>query len=211
MQKVILISTMIFIAASLTYSCNDSGDTKGSADTLGPSSNVYKGVDTTGYDIIYEKGGILIASVKDDSAILTEGIEPKIAVEMIKEYVKQDVVNQTLTDDHAKYVDFHIESLIKFYAGYLEAGRKPDSLRIYFGQYTAPTAGNHQDRVGKVSCILVGMEGNKDIYDVSNPKLRPINIGTLCPPGCIKDDFNDQNKGAIYLKKGAWEAGARRW
>lgn len=201
--------TLIFTACSTK---KDAGVSENQLSAQSPNCGP-DGFDTSRYIAVYNKNNSLLLVPKKPNAFKsTEHIDPKIATDMISTHLKPFVtVDGELHAEVSRYVDFNISKLMELYTDYVSAGQTPDSLRIYFGEYNSNNAPEVGYR-GKMTTILVGIKGQTDIYDATEKKLWPVNIGTLCPPDCVKeDDINDDSKGAIFAKKGARNAGAIKW
>jgi len=166
------------------------------------------------YRVVYEADGYIVLSKKEKPSKFTDPIDPAKAVDMISEYVGPDVNRSTgkLEDNMFKYTTFSVSKLIEYLDAY-PSGEMPDSLRLYAGKYNSGNlpAGNYDDYLNRQTLLIVGVKSGQERYDPTKTYLNPVNIGTLCPPRCNKDDFSDQNAGAIYLKKGAAKAGATNW
>lgn len=134
-------------------------------------------------------------------------IEAKKAVNMIALNLLDgyDPNTETYDQKNSAFVDFTFSELQVFIDKYKNQ-KGADRLRIYFGKYgrdmtdVEGTPANEAEYGKMRTAVLVAAQGSRDFYDdAPNTNFKPVNIGTLCPPGsgCIESD----NPGPVFLKE----------
>jgi hypothetical protein len=200
--------SLFTLAMALLLSCNSKDNAGANKEAEGRVRT--QASDTSGhcagYRTVYDQNGICI-SVAPNKALNTDTIGPDVAQSMIAchLYDDYDPVKQQLGQTKTRFVDFEIEKLAAILTMYNDAHMQPEKLRIYMGDYDTENAPGN-DHIGKGTVILVGVKNNEEIFPdgtAARQNLKPVNIGTLCPPhqGCVTETSGN----AAYYLVGAYE------
>lgn len=162
-------------------SCSDAGNHKltvnGKDYSWIADSSQSNPVDGAGYTIFYRKGNKILPK----RTLI--GIRSDSAVAQIKRF---EEATKSLEGSRSFFVEFDKEEFVK----YLEtAGGGSGKFRVYFSRYANGYKGpNNEDLSGKFSAVLVATKDEKEMYNDGNDNEQVINIGTLCPTNCPKND-----------------------